>query len=176
MLPYFLNLNKRFISDDLAKTILTLAEKNKKHFIHYRMQSTGLPDGNAYLTLRAPFTIPGIEKIKSSCSLELLPLVMMHVPNVVVDKHIDDPNKRNCLLITPLSPKENYVPVHFWEEDGLEPAATCEFEKFNSAIINTQVLHELTNGNEYRFNLQFCFNESFDEVIDLYQKGILFKN
>jgi hypothetical protein len=182
MLPYYLNLNKRLISDKLSETLLGIVKHHIDDFADYKSQSTGKPDGNAYIAYLAPFIHPDlflhseINELKKSCALNFSPTFMMHRPNTKVDIHSDDPNGRNCVIITPLFPKVNYVPTRFWEKDKTEPVAVCDFSDFNSALVNTQINHDLKNIDSYRFNLQFCFNEPMKIVADLYQTGKLFKN
>lgn len=176
MYPYFLNLNKRIITDELANYMLEIANSKLDSFVDYRGQETNTLDGNSYLYTEEITNNPEILQLKDSCNLYFFALVMMHRPNVTVVKHIDDPNHRNCLIITPLEPKENYASTRFWEKGNPNPVANCTFPNFNSALVNTQKIHDLENTNTYRFNLQFCFNEPFEVVSDLYIKGKLFKN
>jgi len=179
MLPYYLNLNKRLISDELSETLLELAKKHIDEFTDYRGQANGLPDGTSYI---APFKHANlfnhieIEELKKNCTLNFFPIFMMQRPNTVVKIHADDPNGRNCIIITPLSPKGSYVPTRFWEKNKTEPVAVCHFDNFNSTLVNTQMLHDLENINNYRINLQFCFTESMEKVAHLYETGQLFKN
>jgi hypothetical protein len=178
MLPYYLDLNKRIISDELSNTLLEIANRHIDDFIEYKGQNNGELDGNSSLSsFRRPdlFNHFEILKIKKSCILKFYPVFIMHKPNTVVKRHKDDPNHRNSVIITPLFPKANYVPTRFWEEDKNEPVAICRFENFNSALLNTQMQHDLENIDSYRINLQFCFDESFDVVADLYLTGKLFK-
>jgi hypothetical protein len=178
MLPYYLNLNKRLISDDLSETLLEIAKNHIDDFIDYKGQSTGILDGNSFLSSFRHadlFNHSEIEELKNSCTLKFFTLFMMHRPNTIVKIHADDPNGRNCIIITPLFPKINYVPTRFWEKDKKDPVAVCHFDNFNSTLVNTQVLHDLKNIDSYRINLQFCFTESMEEVAHLYETGQLFK-
>ena len=178
MLPYYFNLNKRLISDELSETLLEIAKKHIDDFTDYKGQQNGLKDGNSYI---APFRHADlfnhseIEELKKVCTLNFFPIFMMHRHTTKVDIHIDDPNSRNCVIITPLFPKVNYVPTRFWEKGKTEPVAICHFDNFNSTLVNTQIYHDLENIDSYRFNLQFCFNESMEKVAHLYETGQLFK-
>ena len=179
MLPYYLNLNKRLISNELSETLLEIAKNHIDNFINYRGQLTGRKDGNSFLSPFGNanfFNHSEIEELKNSCMLKFFPLFMMHRPNTKVDIHIDDPNNRNCVIITPLFPKINYVPTRFWKKNKTELVAVCNFDNFNSTLVNTQISHDLENIDSYRFNLQFCFKESMEEVAHLYETGQLFKN
>ena len=179
MLPYYLNLNKRLISDELSLTLLETAKNHIDDFIDYKGQATGIKDGNSYIS---PFKYPDmfshdeIKELTNSCTLKFYPIFMMHRPNTKVDVHADDPNSRNSVIITPLFPKENYVPTRFWEKGNTNPVAVCHFDNFNSTLVNTQMYHDLENIDSYRFNLQFCFKEPMAEVAHLYETGKLFKN
>jgi len=175
MLPYFLNLNERIIDDETCSLLLEIANKNIESFKVYRGKINGELDGNASYSSEEVASISKIQNLKKSCKLDFYPLIMMHRPNIIVKKHKDDPNKRNCVMVTPLSPKENYAPTAFFKCHYAEDSvAICEFLNFNSVFLNTQQIHSLKNYDDYRFNLQFCFNESFEIVTDLYQKGQLF--
>jgi hypothetical protein len=179
MLPYYLNLNKRLISDELSETLLEIAKIHIDEFRDYKGQASGLTDGTSYI---APFRHADlfnhieIEELKKVCTLNFFPIFMMQKPNTVVKIHADDPNGRNCVIITPLFPKVNYVPTCFWEKGKTEPVAVCHFDNFNSTLVNTQILHNLENIDSYRINLQFCFTEPMEEVAQLYETGQLFKN
>ena len=178
MLPYYLNLNKRFISDELSETLLEIAKQHIDQFRDYTGQSNGLKDGTSYISpFRHAdlFNHSEIEELKKSSTLNFFPIFMMQKPNTKVKIHADDPNGRNCVIITPLFPKENYVPTRFWEKGKTEPVAVCHFDNFNSTLVNTQRYHDLINIDSYRINLQFCFTESMEEVTHLYQTGQLFK-
>ena len=178
MLPYYLNLNKRLISDELSEILLEIAHQYIDDFTDYKGQASGLTDGTSYI---APFRHADlfnhieIEELKKVCTLNFFPIFMMQKPNTVVKIHADDPNGRNCVIITPLFPKENYVPTCFWEKYKTEPVAVCNFDNFNSALVNTQIRHNLKNIDSYRINLQFCFTEPMEEVAHLYETGQLFK-
>ena len=180
MLPYYLNLNKRLISDELTETLSEIAKNHIDDFIDYKSQVTGKKDGNSFLSAFRHadlFNYSEIEELKNSCTLKFFPLFIMHRPSTTVDIHVDDPNGRNCVIITPLFPKENYAPTRFWEKkDKTEPVAVCNFDNFNSTLVNTQQYHDLKNFDSYRINLQFCFTEPMEEVAHLYETGQLFKN
>jgi hypothetical protein len=179
MLPYYLNLNKRLISDKLSETLLEIAKNHIDEFTDYKGHRTGLPDGTSYI---APFRHADlfnhseIEELKKSSTLDFFPVFMMQRPNTTVTIHADDPNGRNCVIITPLFPRENYVPTLFWEKGKTEPVAVCYFDNFNSALLNTQKYHNLKNIDSYRINLQLCFAEPMEKVAHLYETGQLFKN
>ena len=179
MLPYYLNLNKRLVSDKLSETLLEIAKIHIDEFRDYKGQESGTTDGTSYI---APFrhselfNHSEIEELKKSSTLNFFPIFMMQRPNTVVKIHADDPNGRNCVIITPLFPKVNYVPTRFWEKDKTEPIAVCHFDNFNSTLVNTQIHHDLKNIDSYRINLQFCFTEPMEEVAHLYETGQLFKN
>ena len=174
MSPYFLNLNERIINDETCLMLLEIANKNIESFRDYRFGIHNELDGNSSYSLRN-ISIPKIQELKNSCKLGFYPILIMHRPSIAVKKHIDDPNKRNCVLATPLSPKENYAPTNFFRNfNDEEPIATCDFSNFNSVFLNTQHIHSLKNYNVYRFNFQLCFDEPFEIVTELHQKGQLF--
>jgi len=177
MLPYYLNLNKRLISDTLSETLLEIANTHIDEFRDYTGQQSGQPDGTSYIS---PFRHADlfnhleIEELKKTSTLNFFPIFMMQRPNTTVKIHADDPNGRNCVIITPLFPKVNYVPTRFWEKGNNQPVAVCHFDNFNSTLVNTQKYHDLVNIDSYRINLQFCFNEPIEMVAHLYETGQLF--
>jgi len=180
MLPfYYLNLNKRLISDALSETLLEIVHQHINDFIDYKGQEGGKKDVNSFISLFRHadlFKHNEIEELKKFCTLNFFLTFVMHRPNTIVDIHIDDTNGINCVIITPLFPNVNYVPTYFWERGKIEPVAVCHFDNFNSTSVNTQHYHNLENNDTYRFNLQFCFTEPMEVVAALYQKGELFKN
>ena len=50
MLPYYLNLNKRLISDELSETLLEIAKQHIDEFKDYTGQANGLKDGTSYIS------------------------------------------------------------------------------------------------------------------------------
>jgi len=177
MLPYFFNLNKRIIDDETCLELLDITYENIKAFQDYRDQRDDKIDGNSFYYSKNVTSVPKIQDLKKSCKLNFYPVLLMHKPNIIVKKHKDDPNKRNCVLSTPLTPKENYAHTLFWSSrESKDPVAVCDFSNFNSVFLNTQELHSIKNYNVYRVNLQFCFDEPFEVVTDLYQNGQLFDN
>ena len=176
MKPYYLNLNKRLISDSFSTKLVEIAESNINSFESYVSKVYNEPDGIEYLNNNKIAYYPEIAKLKKICRLDFSPVLIMQKPNTVIRPHVDDGNKRSSLLITPLMPRINYVPTLFWDRNTKTHVATCEFPNFNTALINTKELHGLTNINVHRINLQFCFNESFETVANLYETGELFKN
>jgi hypothetical protein len=165
MLPYFYNLGKRLINDETTNHLISLATQRKDEFFAYNGTAgkDKFEDGNSILAKHL-YDVPGVKRLLQSCKLKCYPILMMHKPNVKVYRHIDDPNARNTLLITPLQPLTNYPPTFFYESNNL--VATCNFDNNNSFLFNTQKQHDLVNYDQIRLNLQLCFIEKFDIIHD----------
>lgn len=173
MIPYFYNLEKQIFSDSLIDELEVFVKQNLYSFIEYQGDD-GEIDGNNYYYSKELKEIPEIKSFIKTCSLECFPMIVLHKPNSRVIKHIDDPYKRNTLIITPIHPRTDYPPTYFWSDDRL--AATCEFSKGSPVLFNTQMTHSLNNdSDEYRFNLQICFDENIETVLKLYQLNMLFQ-
>jgi|694.fasta_scaffold59639_6 hypothetical protein len=185
MSPYFYKLSHSLISDTLKEKIIKLSNEQLDDFVSYKGQRTGKADGNYFYFGKLLNEDPEIVSLISSCTLTCFPIIMLHHPNTKVLRHIDNPNKRNCVLLTPVFPTVNYTPTWFWnpkgpfegwEEEELTPAATCEFENMNSVILNTQQPHSLQTTDSFRMNFQLCFEDSFEIVVSRVQTNTLFKN
>ena len=183
MRPYFYKLSHSLISDTLKEKIIKLSNEQLGDFISYTGQRTGKADGNHFYFGKLLNEDPDIISLISSCTLTCFPIIMLHYPNTKVLRHIDNPNKRNCVLLTPVFPKEDYTPTWFWnptgefdtwEDQDLEPAATCNFENQNSVLLNTQQPHSLTSNDSFRINFQLCFERSFDDVYEKLRQNTLF--
>ncbi len=179
MIPYFFETANRIISQDLSEKLIEISFNNLEKFISYKSKLTpGLVDGNNFLYGPLLDSLDEIKKITNSCSLSCFPMIIMHKPMVKVIKHRDDPNKRNTVLSTPLFPNKEYVSTNFWEKDqnGVATllAAVCVFTNNNSVFLNTNKIHNLENNDNYRLNLQFCFDEPFEHVTELYKENKLF--
>ena len=183
MIPYFYRLKEDIFSDELKEYVVKNSLENVNKFVAYAGTKSNLVDGNNYYYGPMINEHPEVKKIKDSCTLSCFAIVMLHKPYTKVLKHVDDPNKRNCVLATPLYPKENYAPTWFWKPEGefvdwqkkeLELLATCEFSDMKPVFLNTQEIHSLQSTHDYRINLQLCFDEPFDFVVKKYQEGTLF--
>jgi hypothetical protein len=173
MIPYFYNIEKQLFSSVLINALESFVLNKLNLFIEYQGDD-GEIDGNNYYYAKDLKEMPEIKSFIKKCSLECFPMIVLHKPNSEVIKHIDDPYKRNTVIITPIHPATKYPSTKFWQDDKC--VAICEFNKGSSTFFNTQQMHSLTNNSdEYRFNLQLCFNEDFETVLKLYQLDMLFK-
>lgn len=174
--PYFFKLPYRLLDDNTENLIVERAMENPTEFFAYKGQVTGKEDGN-YIFVRGFLReLEGVQRLMRACTVECYPLVMRHFPNTLVPIHIDNPNSRNCVIISPLIPKVNYVPTYFWENfDSVIPLATADFSDRMPALINTQRLHSLTNNDALRMNFQLCFSDNFLVIKNLLLEGKLFK-
>lgn len=173
MIPYFYNIDKQLFSSALINELETFVMNKLDSFVEYQGDD-GEIDGNNYHYSKELKDIPEIKSLIKRCSLECFPMIVLHKPNSEVIKHVDDPYKRNTVIITPIHPAKDYPSTKFWKDDKC--VAICDFNKGSSIFFNTQQIHSLTNNtNEYRFNLQICFDEDFETVIKLYQLGMLFQ-
>jgi hypothetical protein len=177
MKPYFYDLQSSLFSDDLLYKVDTLAKDRLAEFRGYKSIYTNELDGNNFYRNDELNNIDEIKAILERCSVQCFPLIMLHKPHTKVIRHRDDPNRRNCVIITPISPINNYTPTYFWEnKDDTKPIAICNFEKGLSVLVNTQRLHSLVNDtDQYRINLQLCFDADFETILQLYQTDSLFK-
>jgi hypothetical protein len=101
----------------------------------------------------------------------------MHKPRRIVKNHIDEANKRKTVLITPIHPSDGYVPAYYYNsQTDTEPVAACYYSRGQAVLFNTQKWHSVNNTtDEYRFNLQICFDVDFEIMLDLYQNNKFFK-
>ncbi len=184
MKPYFYKLNKHLIGDEAKAQLIDLAFKNIEQFNAYVGKATGQKDGNCYYTGALFRECEELVSLVARCSIFCYPLFMLHHPYTKVPKHMDDKNHRNCILVTPLFPQENYAPTRFWEtlrnfeeqqkqESSL--LAVCDFSDTMPVLLNTQVVHDLETKEGFRLNLQLCFNEPFEVVAELIEQDRLFK-
>jgi hypothetical protein len=184
MIPYFYNLQAPLISEELGDKIVKIAMSNLDKFVSYKGQRTGKSDNNNYYFGSLLTSEPEIQKLVCSCTLKCFPIIMLHYPNVKVIRHVDNPNKRNTVLVVPLFPKGSYSPTWFWqpkgpfdqwEEEELEPVATVEFTDNIPVLLNTQKPHSLENTTDsYRVQLQLCFEDSFADVYEKLRTHTLF--
>ena len=172
MTPYFYNIEKQLFSSELLNELESFVLSKLDSFLSYQL-GDGKTDGNNYYYAEDLKAIPEIKSFIKNCYLDCFPMIVLHKPNGKVIKHVDDPNKRNTVIITPIYPAKEYTSTKFWQDDNC--VAVCEFNKGGSTFFNTQKTHSLTNSNEYRFNLQLCFNEDFETVLKLYNNNMLFK-
>ncbi len=173
---YFYKLNYKFLDEDTEAALIKIAHERENEFVQYSGHNTGKPDGNYYF-IRGPLReLEGVQRWIQSCVLDCYPLIMRHFPNIEVPKHIDNPNGRNCIIISPLTPTNNYVPTNFYA-NALDntPEAVINFEDRMPVLLNTQKIHGLKNNNHLRINFQICFTEKYEIVKNLLETGQLFK-
>lgn len=174
--PFFYKLPYRLLDDATENLLVQKAMENPDEFFAYKGQRTGKEDGN-YIFVRGFLReVEGVQRLMKACTVECYPLVMRQSPNTPGPIHIDNPNGRNCVIISPLLPKIDYVPTQFWESfDSTVPLATADFSDRMPALINTQKLHNINNNNNLRMNFQLCFEKSFNEIRNLLIDEKLFK-
>ena len=173
MTPYFYNIERQLFSSELLNELESFVLSKLDSFLSYQL-GNGKTDGNNYYYAEDLKAIPEIKSFIKNCHLDCFPMIVVHKPNVEVTKHVDSPNKRNTVIITPIHPAVGYSSTKFWQDDKC--VAVCEFNIGSSTFFNTQKTHSLTNNsNKYRFNLQLCFDEDFETVLKLYHNNMLFK-
>jgi hypothetical protein len=177
MLPYFYNLNKKIISKELIDKIRQTVFDNVDKFTAFSHRPNEY-DGNNYITGETLYSlIPEVLDLKKSFNLNTWAMLVMHKPNTEVIKHKDKKVGRDTVLMMPIHPITNYSSTNFWNQDKDNLITVCEFTDNNSVFFNTQEIHSLHNNNdEYRINLQMCFEEDIQTVVDMYEAGKLFKN
>ena len=171
MEPYFYQLQQDFISISCKQKLLSFTVNNNEDFKAYQMKN-GKYDGNNYLKIDPTFH-PDLNALRNSCKIDFYLMLIMHKPEQEVVKHRDGPFGRNCVLSIPLSPVQDYAYTLFYDENG-EYVTQCDFVNHLPAFLNTQQTHSLINGENIRVNLQLCFEQSFEHVIELYKNNQLF--
>lgn len=159
MRPYFESFE--IFSRDEIQEIENLCVSYISQFFEYTT-NRGNKDGNRIcIPEQKPFL-----KYLNKFSFDCHAMFMHHKPDVQVIRHVDDPNKRNCVLITPLYNNSKISPCYFYENDHVEtPTATCHYEYGKSTLINTQQYHDLKNNENERYSFHVCFENDFDEVV-----------
>jgi len=173
MLPYYIKVDKRLISDNLSTELTKFALDNADKFTTHT-DACGNFDGNSFFTGMHLQELPEIKAIQQSCSLDFYVMLALHKPNITVIKHRDDPKYRKTNLIHPLFPQTEYVPTVFWEDRSNKIACICDFSDKLPVFLNLNKMHGLTNNDSIRVNLQFSFHESFETVSSLYKEAKLF--
>lgn len=163
------------LTDEEKEILVNKALADDESFFAYKGQKTGKPDGN-YIYVRGFLReVDFVQRIVRSCTIDCYPLIMKHYPGTPVPIHVDNPNGRNCVIITPLIPKIDYVPTLFWKNfDSTEPCDIADFSDGKSILINTQSLHSLNNNDNLRMNFQICFESDFRTVAEKLDNGTLF--
>lgn len=175
--PNYQKLPFNLLTPEQKEILVKGALADDSNFFAYTGQRTGKPDGNHIYVRGFLRETEFVQNIIRSCTIECYPLIMKHYPGTPVPIHVDNPNGRNCVIITPLIPTEGYVPTLFWKSyDATEPYDQADFLNGESILINTQALHSLTNNDNLRMNFQICFEKPFNEVQDMLLEGKLFKN
>lgn len=174
--PYYYKLDFPLLTEQERDFLVRKTLEVDDEFFAYKGQNTGKPDGN-YIFVRGFLRETDfVQRMVQACTINCYPLIMKHYPGTPVPIHVDNPNGRNCVIITPLIPKADYVPTLFWDSfDATEPVDTADFSKGDSILINTQRLHSLNNNTNLRMNFQICFEKPFREVRDLLVEGKLFR-
>jgi hypothetical protein len=188
MHPYFQNLKKQLFSQEEKDFLRDFFSKNQTDFFQYQTEG-GEHDGNMVHYSKSSVDLPPVKRVLKDMTLQPTVVVgLMHKPNIKVIRHRDENDLRRTVIICPLSPDPSlYAPTHFYElKEGVtkltfvdaaidtEWAATCNWEDGIPAIVNTKTFHDLVNNGSYRYNIQFCFKETFEEIVDLYNTGKLF--
>lgn len=171
MAPYYFDLGRRLINNVLAAELTQMARQYRSEFIEYKTFATGRSDGNNFLTGRRLTSIPAVQNLVAAVTRPCQPVLMLHPAGTVVQRHVDDANSRNSVLITPLWPTNDFPPTRFYLEHAL--VAECHYPNGNTCLINTQICHDVAVSDRPRLNLQLGFNEDFDEILALLQKDRL---
>ena len=171
MLPYFINLNNRLISNDETNEIRDFAFT---HFDKFMNQSF---DGNYNFSSMSILknNIPAIDKLERRFKIRSRLALLCHLPRTEVIKHVDSSFSRNTVLMIPINPLDNYPPGYFWNTlEDTDPISICDFANNSAVLFNTQKIHSVINdSDEYRLNLQFSFYEDIETVYKLYSSNEL---
>ena len=98
MTPYFYNIEKQLFSSELINKLESFVLSKLDSFVTYRGDD-GEIDGNNYYYSKELKEIPEIKSFIKNCHLECFPMIVLHKPNSEVIKHVDDPYKRNTIII-----------------------------------------------------------------------------
>ncbi len=173
--PYFHKLSNHLIDNETRSILVSHALAKSDEFFAYKGQRTGNEDGN-YIFVRGFLReVEGVQKLMRACTVECYPLIMKQHSNLKGPIHVDNPNGRNCVIITPLIPEKDFVSTNFYTsfEDAV-PVASVDYSDGLPALINTQRLHNLNNNDNLRMNFQLCFENSFNEIRNLLLENRLF--
>lgn len=174
--PFFYKLPFRLLDDKTENLIVEKAMENPSEFFAYKGQRTGKEDGN-YIFVRGFLReVEGVQRLMKACTVECYPLIMKQHSNLKGPIHVDNPNGRNCVIITPLVPKKDFVSTNFYTSfEDTVPVASVDYSDELPTLINTQRLHNVNNNDNLRMNFQLCFKNSFVEIRNLLLDGKLFK-
>jgi len=171
MLPYFINLNNRLISDDETNDIRDFAFTHIDKFINHNY------DGNYNFSTISMLknNIPAIGELERRFKIRTKLALLCHLPKTEVIKHIDSSFSRNTVLMIPINPLGNYPPGYFWNTlEDTDPISICDFANNSAILFNTRKIHSVINDSDkHRLNLQFSFYEDIETVYKLYSNGDL---
>ncbi len=168
MFPYFYKLNKRIISDALSEKLIDYFYANENNF-------SSIPDGNWYLLSDEVSKFTEVLELKNSCNIWCNVVLLKHLPNTQITRHVDGGWYRKSVLATPLLPYDNYPSTFFYDNEYDEAKATIDFSDRNSVLFNTNKYHDLKTNNFVRLNFQMVFSEPFEVVHNLLLEDKLFK-
>jgi hypothetical protein len=176
----FYQFQEPLLSEADTNDLRVLADREYDNFRNFYNQSKQVYSNNKMLSHKedAEFEqlLPaGIKSLLQRCTLENWTMFTILEPGKLLHRHIDSPlNKRNTVIIFPLSPEENFPPTYFDNGSGKEQVAT--FTNNLPALINTQVTHYLINTSAVRrVTFQIGFVEPIDQVIAMIKSNTLFK-
>jgi hypothetical protein len=173
MEPYYYFIEDNIISAEAKEYAKNWATDNKDMFNSYIMKGLNIPDNNNYLNWTDIHTSEEIKSLHERCSFKILVYLIMHKPNHTVATHKDSSYLRTSIISIPLLPEKDYAETNFFNEDK-EMVATANLGNMQPAILNTQIFHNVVNNDNYRFNLQLCFEETFETVVEKYKSKELF--
>lgn len=172
---YFYKLSNHLIDEETRSILISHATGKSDEFFAYKGQRTGKEDGN-YIFVRGFLKeVEGVQRLIRACTVECYPLIMKQHANLKGPIHIDNPNGRNCVIITPLIPEKDFVSTNFYTSfEDTVPIVSVDYSDGLPALINTQRLHNLNNNDNLRMNFQLCFENSFNEIRNLLLANKLF--
>ena len=168
MLPYFYKLNKRIISDSLSQKLIEYFYDNENNF-------SSIPDGNWYLLSEEVKEFKEVSELIKSCSIRCNVVLLKHLPNTQITRHVDGGWYRRSVLATPLLPYKDYPSTYFYENEYDDAVTAIDFTDRNSVLFNTNKYHDLKVNDLVRVNFQMVFSETFENVYNLILEDKLFK-
>lgn len=126
---------------------------------------------------------PEVNTLINSCKCKVSATIMVLPPlfsmNIHKDVHFLD--SRKTALFTPLLPIDDIAPTLFWEDEKPDPTdvpfMTIDWVVGESKILNVMPYwHNVYNNEKWRAMLQFSFDRSYEEVLDLINGNELFED
>ena len=172
---YYRDLVIPFFSEELcdrATHIILEAMSSGKTFGHVHSDSDHL----SFYDLKND--LPEMVGLMDACSIPADAMVFILPPNVVMPVHMDDfYDHRQSTIAIPLHPNTGYAGTNWYETlDSVDPVMTASWELYQPKLLNIRIPHGgIKTGHDHRLTIQISLHGSFETVLDLVEKGSLFR-